>query len=29
LLVSSWWQHTVRSQVGWKGRTYPTPRRQL
>jgi hypothetical protein len=24
LLVSSWWQHTVRNQVGWKGRSYPT-----
>ena len=22
LLVRSWWQHTVRSQVAWKGRTY-------
>jgi glycosyltransferase involved in cell wall biosynthesis len=29
LLVSSWWQHTVRNQVGWKGRNYPTPRKQL
>jgi glycosyltransferase involved in cell wall biosynthesis len=29
LLVSSWWQHTVRSQVTWKGREYSTekPRR--
>jgi glycosyltransferase involved in cell wall biosynthesis len=24
LLVSSWWQHTVRSQVAWKGREYST-----
>jgi hypothetical protein len=24
LLVSSWWQHTVRRQVGWKGRSYST-----
>ena len=29
LLVSSWWQHTVRNQVGWKGRSYPTARKQL
>jgi hypothetical protein len=24
LLVRSWWQHTVRSQVAWKGRAYST-----
>ena len=24
LLARSWWQHTVRSQVVWKGRAYPT-----
>jgi glycosyltransferase involved in cell wall biosynthesis len=24
LLFRSWWQHTVRSQVAWKGRDYPT-----
>ncbi len=24
LLVVSWWQHTVRSQVAWKGRSYST-----
>jgi glycosyltransferase involved in cell wall biosynthesis len=24
LLVSSWWQHTVRSEVAWKGRAYST-----
>jgi hypothetical protein len=24
LLVSSWWQHTVRSRVAWKGRSYST-----
>jgi glycosyltransferase involved in cell wall biosynthesis len=24
LLVSSWWQHSVRSEVGWKGRSYST-----
>jgi glycosyltransferase involved in cell wall biosynthesis len=28
LLVSSWWQHTVRSQVAWKGRAYSTARRR-
>ncbi len=27
LLVRSWWQHTVRSQVTWKGRPYFTARR--
>ncbi len=27
LLASSWWQHTVRSQVAWKGRAYPTAKR--
>ena len=26
LLASSWWQHTVRSQVAWKGRAYPVSR---
>jgi glycosyltransferase involved in cell wall biosynthesis len=24
LLVSSWWQHSVRNQVEWKGRSYPS-----
>jgi hypothetical protein len=24
LLAGSWWQHTVRNQVAWKGRAYPT-----
>jgi glycosyltransferase involved in cell wall biosynthesis len=24
LLAASWWQHTVRSQVAWKGREYST-----
>ena len=24
LLAVSWWQHTVRGSVGWKGRTYAT-----
>ena len=24
LLASSWWQHTVRSQVAWKGWAYST-----
>jgi glycosyltransferase involved in cell wall biosynthesis len=24
LLVRSWWQHTVRNQVAWKGRAYST-----
>src|ERR1700734_1450787 len=24
LLVSSWWQHTVRNEVAWKGREYST-----
>jgi hypothetical protein len=24
LLVSSWWQHSVRNRVDWKGRSYPT-----
>jgi glycosyltransferase involved in cell wall biosynthesis len=24
LLVTSWWQHTVRNQVAWKGRAYST-----
>jgi glycosyltransferase involved in cell wall biosynthesis len=28
LLVSSWWQHTVRSQVQWKGRAYSTAKRR-
>jgi hypothetical protein len=28
LLVSSWWQHTVRSEVAWKGRAYSTARRR-
>jgi glycosyltransferase involved in cell wall biosynthesis len=23
LLAASWWQHAVRSEVAWKGRTYP------
>lgn len=27
LLVTSWWQHTVRSQVAWKGRAYSTAKR--
>lgn len=27
LLLSSWWQHTVRSQVAWKGRAYSTAKR--
>jgi glycosyltransferase involved in cell wall biosynthesis len=27
LLVISWWQHTVRSQVAWKGRSYSTQKR--
>ncbi len=27
LLASSWWQHTVRSKVAWKGRAYSTSRR--
>jgi glycosyltransferase involved in cell wall biosynthesis len=27
LLVMSWWQHTVRSQVAWKGRSYSTQKR--
>jgi glycosyltransferase involved in cell wall biosynthesis len=27
LLVSSWWQHTVRSEVAWKGRAYSTAKR--
>jgi hypothetical protein len=27
LLVMSWWQHTVRSQVAWKGRAYSTQKR--
>jgi glycosyltransferase involved in cell wall biosynthesis len=27
LLLRSWWQHTVRNQVAWKGRAYSTPRR--
>ena len=26
LLVSSWFHHTVRRQVGWKGRSYPAGR---
>jgi glycosyltransferase involved in cell wall biosynthesis len=26
LLLSSWWQHTVRNQVAWKGRAYSTVR---
>jgi glycosyltransferase involved in cell wall biosynthesis len=26
LLVASWWQHTVRNQVSWKGRQYATGR---
>jgi glycosyltransferase involved in cell wall biosynthesis len=25
LLLISWWQHTVRRQVAWKGRAYSTP----
>ncbi len=24
LLVRSWWRHTVRSEVAWKGRAYST-----
>jgi hypothetical protein len=24
LLVGSWWQHSVRSEVAWKGRSYST-----
>jgi glycosyltransferase involved in cell wall biosynthesis len=24
LLISSWWQHSVRNQVDWKGRSYPS-----
>ncbi len=28
LLASSWWQHTVRSQVEWKGRAYSTAKRR-
>ena len=24
LLLRSWWQHTVRNQVAWKGRDYST-----
>jgi hypothetical protein len=24
LLARSWWQHTVRSEVAWKGRAYST-----
>ncbi len=27
LLVTSWWQHTVRNQVAWKGRAYSTIKR--
>ncbi len=27
LLVRSWWQHTVRSEVAWKGRAYSTTKR--
>jgi glycosyltransferase involved in cell wall biosynthesis len=27
LLVRSWWQHTVRSEVAWKGRAYSTSKR--
>jgi hypothetical protein len=27
LLLRSWWQHTVRSEVAWKGRAYPTTRK--
>ena len=27
LLVRSWWQHTVRTEVAWKGRAYPTTRK--
>jgi glycosyltransferase involved in cell wall biosynthesis len=27
LLVMSWWRHTVRSQVAWKGRSYSTQKR--
>jgi glycosyltransferase involved in cell wall biosynthesis len=27
LLVGSWWQHNVRSQVEWKGRAYSTAKR--
>ena len=27
LLVTSWWQHTVRSEVAWKGRAYSTAKR--
>ena len=26
LLLRSWWQHTVRNQVAWKGRAYSTAR---
>lgn len=26
LLVTSWWRHTVRARVAWKGRDYPTTR---
>jgi glycosyltransferase involved in cell wall biosynthesis len=27
LLVASWWQHTVRGNVSWKGRAYSTTKR--
>jgi glycosyltransferase involved in cell wall biosynthesis len=27
LLVMSWWRHTVRNQVAWKGRSYSTQKR--
>ena len=27
LLVRSWWQHTVRSEVAWKGRAYSTTKK--
>ncbi len=27
LLAASWWQHTVRSEVAWKGRAYSTAKR--
>ena len=28
LLVRSWWRHTVRSEVAWKGRAYSTTNRE-
>ena len=29
LLVCSWWQHSVRNRVDWKGRSYPTAKNHL